>query len=90
MVGDCVVNSQLLGEPLGQWLEAAAQDGQFVAHGFQRAAKFRRSGRNGDDGPELVEDVSRDAFQQTDALLQGCGEIQFAIHSARGNFLHSQ
>lgn len=69
VVGNRMVNSKLLGEPLGERLEATAQNGQLVPQSLQCAAKLTGTIGDGEDGLEFVEDVGRDALEEADALL---------------------
>lgn len=87
MVGDSIVNAELLGEPLGKRLEATAENGHLVTQSFQCAAELFRTLGDGENGLELVKDVRRNTLEKRDTLLERCGKVQFAVHRALSNFL---
>lgn len=87
MVGDCVVNTQLPGEPLSKRLEAAAQNSDLVSKRLQCATQLPGTFGNGENRLELVKDICGDTLEKGNALLERGGEIQFAIHRALSNFL---
>ena len=89
VVGDGIVDSKLLSEPLGQRLETSAQDGHLVAQNLQCTAELSGAGGDGDNGLELVKHVRGDSLEKAHALLQGCGEVQLAVHGTLGDFLTS-
>lgn len=87
MVGNCIVDAELFGQPLCQGLEAAAQDGYLVAQSLQCSAEFTGAGGDGQDRLESIKNICWNTLEQTDALLQRCGEVQFAIHGPLSDFL---
>lgn len=87
MVGNCVVNTQLPGEPLSKRLEAAAQNSNLVSQRLQCATQLPGTFGDGENRLELVKDICRDTLEKRNTLLKRGGEIQFAIHRALGDFL---
>jgi hypothetical protein len=87
VVRNCIVQAQLTSEPLSKRLEATAQHSHLESQSLQSTAKLTGTLGNGDDRLELVKYIGRDALEQTDALLERCRKIEFAIHSALGDFL---
>lgn len=72
VVGHSVVDSKLLGKPLGQGLETSAQDSHLVAQSLQCAAELSGAGSDGDDGLELIKYVCGYTLKEANALLQRC------------------
>lgn len=70
MVGNGNVDTELLGEPLGEGLEPAAHHCDLVAQGLQCAAELTGALGDFQDGLELLEDICGDAVEKTDAFLQ--------------------
>jgi len=87
MIGISVIQPQLAGQPFGQGREAAAQHGHAEAQAPQGLAQLSRAGRDGDGGFEPLEDVRGHAFQQGDACAERFGEVELAVHCARGDGL---
>lgn len=57
MVGNSDVDTELLGEPLGEGLESAAHHGDLVAQSLQCAAELTGALGNFQNGLELLEDI---------------------------------
>jgi hypothetical protein len=87
VVCNSVVQAQLTGEPLSKRLEAAAQHSHLEAQSLQSTAELTGTLGNGDDRLELVKHIRWDTLEQTNALLERRREVEFAIHSALGDFL---
>lgn len=57
MVGNGNVDTELLGEPLGEGLEPAAHHGDLVAQSLQCAAELTGALGDFQNGLELLEDI---------------------------------
>lgn len=87
MIGHGNVNAELLSKPLREGLETTAQHGNRVAQVLQCTAELTGTLGNLQNGLEFLEDISGNTVEKTNALLEGCREIQFAVHGAFGDVL---
>lgn len=90
MIGKCIVNTKLAGEPFCQRLETSTQNGHFVPERLQALAQFVSTGRDLDHGFELVKDVCWYALEQANTLLERFRKVKLPIHSTFRNFLACQ
>jgi hypothetical protein len=88
VVGEGVVEAELGGEPVGQGLEAAAEDGEGEAETFEHLAEFFGARGDGDLGFESLEDVAWNAFQEGHSGFEAGGEVELAVHGAGGDCRH--
>jgi hypothetical protein len=85
VVGECVVEVQLCGQPVGQRLEATAQHGEGEAKAFEEGTEFLRAGRDCDFRFQAFEDIAGDALEQGDSRFQAGGEVKLTVHGAGGD-----
>lgn len=87
MIGKSVVKTKLASEPFCQRLEASTQDGHLETKSLQALAQFARTGRDGNHRLQLVENICRNSFEQTDTFLERLRKVELAIHGTFCDFL---
>lgn len=65
VVCNCVVQAQLIGEKVSEWLESTAENCSLVPKFPERGAELSGTWRDGNDGLELVKYICRCSFEKS-------------------------